>query len=260
MNLTSILLATWGWNAGLVLLLLVVVVLYGLWTRSRRRPGQAGIFVAACLVVGLALSSPLNVLAEGCLFSAHMLQHLLLLVVVPALVLRSLPRTMRGPAWTRQRSAPLGGWIAGIGAMSLWHVPALCDAASSSTAVHLAQAVSLLAMGTAFWWPIFAPHKQDRISPWAGVGYLFTACLACTAMGILLTLTPIEVCPVFRAPADRFSLLPVIRETWGVSAARDRAVGGLLMWVPLCAVYVGAILLELNRWYHPDPAGTAETA
>jgi cytochrome c oxidase assembly factor CtaG len=189
-----------------------------------------------------------------------MLQHLLLLVVVPALVLWSLPPRGRGLAWAGGGLGPVGGWVAGIGAMYLWHVPALCDAASASTAIHAVQAISLLAMGGAFWWPIFAPHAQDRISPWAGVGYLFTACLACSALGILLTLTPIEVCPIFRAPVDRFGLLPIIRGTWGISAARDRAVGGLLMWVPMCTIYGGAILLELSRWYHPESMGNTEAA
>ena len=141
------------------------------------------------------------------------------------------------------------GWVCGIGAMWLWHVPALCDAASASTAIHGVQSLSLLAAGSLFWWPIFSPHPTARIGPWAGIAYLFAACLACTALGILLTLTPVEVCPAFQAPVDRFGLLPTIRGAWGVSAARDRAVGGLLMWVPMCAIYVSAILLELGRWY-----------
>ena len=133
--------------------------------------------------------------------------------------------------------------------MWFWHVPALCDAASASTAIHGVQSLSLLTAGSLFWWPIFSPNPTSRISPWAGIAYLFTACLACTALGILLTLTPVEVCPVFQAPVDRFGLLPTIRGAWGISAARDRAVGGLLMWVPMCAIYVSAILLEVGRWY-----------
>jgi cytochrome c oxidase assembly factor CtaG len=183
-----------------------------------------------------------------------MVQHLSLLLIAPALVLLSLPRGLRAPGFFRGSGWPVTGWAGGVGAMWLWHVPVLCDAASASTAIHGLQSLSLLAMGLLFWWPIFAPDAADRIAPWAGVAYLFIACLACTALGILITLTPVEVCPVFRTPVDAEGILPTIRHTWGLSAERDREAGGLLMWVPMCAVYVGAIVVEIARWYG-EPSG-----
>lgn len=258
MSTRTFLLTAWTWNPGLLLGCGAAVVGFCLLSRKSGGRGRPALFAAALAVVLLTLASPLNVLAEGCLFSAHMLQHLALLLVAPALVLLSLPKGVRAPIQLRAGVGPLIAWACGVGAMWLWHVPAFCNAAAASHAVHGFQSVSLLAMGLLFWWPIFAPGPTDRIAPWAGVAYLFTACLACTALGILITLTPVEVCPIFREPADPFGILPTIRGSWGLSAERDREIGGLLMWVPMCAVYVGAIVVEIIRWYGEPAAETVE--
>jgi len=254
--LSVLLRATWAWNVGLLLIALAANGAFQL-VLGRRGGVHWGPWIAGVSFIVLALSSPVNALAAGCLFSAHMVQHLILLLIAPALLLMSLPSTVEGPSWFRRGVWPLTAWLGGVGAMWLWHVPALCDAAVASNGMHAAQSISLLTLGMVFWWPIFAPCAADRLRPWAGMAYLFAACLACTALGVLLTLTPIEVCPVFRAPPDRFALLPTIRQVWGISAARDRALGGLLMWIPMCTLYVGAILLELARWYGEKPAREA---
>jgi cytochrome c oxidase assembly factor CtaG len=260
MNPGTFLTTAWTWNLPLALGLGLTLIAFFGWARRAGGGGRIGIFGSALLVIFLALCSPLAALANGLLFSAHMVQHLLLLVIAPALVLLSLPATVRAPAWLRPRFWAAAGWAGGVGAMWLWHVPALCNAAASGGPVHAAQSASLVSMGLLFWWPILAPAASDRISPWAGVGYLFAACLACTALGIVITLTSVELCPIFQAPVDPLGLLPVVRHDWGLSAERDRQLGGLLMWVPMCALYLGAIFLEIARWYAEDPLPRGEGA
>jgi putative membrane protein len=213
---------------------------------------RAGHFAAALVVFVLALASPIGVLARGYLFSAHMLQHLLLVLVVPPLVLLSLrasnadapPDTGR---WRGARIALM--WVAGVGAMWLWHAPTLCNAASQSPIVQNAQTLSLLAMGGAFWWPMFGRNLAHRIPPFGAMLYLFTACIACTVLGILITFSPVEICSVFLHPIDRLGALPLLRGGWGLTPQVDQQVGGLLMWVPACMVYAIAILAMLARYY-----------
>jgi cytochrome c oxidase assembly factor CtaG len=253
------LLTAWEWNPLVLAACAGAVVIATICDRRIRASSGCGMrrgyFVAAVSVVLLALVSPVNTLANGVLFSAHMVQHILVLLVAPGLLVLSLPRgrlaRVRGGKSAARRAFPAIGWAGGVGSMWFWHVPAFCDAAATSGGVHAAQTLSLLALGAAFWWPILAPRESDRLLPGPGVAYLFTACLACTALGILLTLTPVEVCPVFRAPlaAPGWSWL---RER--VSAEADRQTGGLLMWIPMCLVYVGAIMFELGRWFRPAPA------
>ena len=84
--------------------------------------------------------------------------------------------------------------------------------------------------------------------------YLFSACVGCTILGIILTFAPLGVCPVFMHPADRLGILPLLQDGWGLSPARDQQLGGLLMWVPPCFVYLCGIFGLLARWYTgPDP-------
>ncbi len=244
MNTTRFLLQAWTFNPLALAACAAAAVLYWAAFRSAARWGW---FTAAVALLLLTLMSPLNALADGVLFSAHMTQHILLLLIVPALLWFSLPRTftLRLPP-ALAGTLPLAGWAAGVGSMWFWHVPQFCDAAATSASVHAMQTISLLALGTLFWGPILAPQSQDRLMPGLGVAYLFTACLACTGLGIILTLTSFDVCPIFRSPARAAGAWAAIRES--VSVDRDRQIGGLLMWVPMCLVYVAAIMLELIRW------------
>lgn len=267
MNTRQFLTSAWIWQSAVIGLCLVALAGYA-WLRRFQFSARSLFLVAALLVLFLALASPIAVLANGYLFSAHMLQHLLLQLIVPPLVLLSFRPSGFGfrvsPAIFNPLTAilrrPLLTWFLGLGAMWLWHVPSLCSASAINPWVHLLQGVSLLVMGTAFWWPIIGPARSMWLPPLTGVLYLFSACVGCTILGIILTFAPLGVCPVFHHPVDRLGILPLLRDHWGLSPARDQQLGGLLMWVPPCFVYMCGIFGLLARWYSgPDPelAGTA---
>jgi putative membrane protein len=243
------------------LAVIAAFVAAGIATRVDRAPRRAIPLSLAIVLLAVALLSPVGRLADGYLFSAHMLQHLLLVLAVPPLALLGLggregPR--KGP-----RAAWALCWGLGVGAMWLWHAPTLCNAASTSASVHRLQEASLLAMGTAFWWPLLAPRVGARLSPLGGMAYLFTACTACTLLGVLITFAPVEVCSVFLHPADSLGVLPLIRQGWGLTPERDQRIGGLLMWVPACLVYGAGILGQLGRLLRDegglDEGGIEET-
>jgi cytochrome c oxidase assembly factor CtaG len=136
--------------------------------------------------------------------------------------------------------------------MWVWHAPTLCDAASQSVSVHRLQTLSLVGMGAAFWWPIFAPRAKRRLAPLAAMLYLFTACIACTVLGVLVTFSPVEVCSVYAHPVDRLGALSLLREGWGLTPKADQEIGGLMMWVPACVGYAIGILAMLGRYYGED--------
>jgi cytochrome c oxidase assembly factor CtaG len=188
-----------------------------------------------------------------------MLQHLLLVLIVPPLALLGIGPALRARApgkLGRLLLRPIVAWGLGVGAMWLWHEQTLCNAASQSAVIHRVQELSLLVMGTAFWWPILAPREESRLPPLAGVAYLFTACVACTLLGVLITFSPVEVCSVFAHPVDRLGVMPLVRDGWGLTAEKDQQVGGLLMWVPACLVYGVGILGVLGRLFHEHPGPT----
>jgi putative membrane protein len=205
--------------------------------------------IAAVAVVLFTLMSPLATLANGYLFSAHMAQHILLLLAAPGLAMMAIPAGTRTPRGLERVLQPAVCWACGVGAMWLWHAPVLCDAAVASRAVSAVQTISLLALGGAFWWQVAAPCEAQRIAPLQGVVYLATACAACTALGIIFTFSPITVCNAYAHPVDRLGIEEMLYGTWGMNPMRDQQVGGLLMWVPMCLVYLGAIFGQLARWY-----------
>ena len=211
---------------------------------------RIGYLLAGLAVFVLTLISPLNALASGYLFSAHMLQHILLLLVVPALLLMSLPRWVSLEPRSWLLANPFLAWVAGVSAMWFWHARPLCNAAVSSKFVGALQIFSLLVLGAIFWRQILAPREDERISPPGAVLYLFSACVACSVLGILITFAPVSVCPIYaQPPADRLGILNLIQANWGFTPEKDQQVGGLLMWVPMCLVYLSAIIAQLARWF-----------
>jgi cytochrome c oxidase assembly factor CtaG len=247
-----------AWDPSLAVGLLCALALAGYGVHFRRRLEMRGLFfVLAVAVFFLALASPIGVLARGYLFSAHMLQHLLLMLAVPPLVLLGMPRerSLRAPP-PPERGA-LGyalPWFAGVGAMWIWHAPTLCNLAAASPAVQAFQTASLLAMGLAFWRPILAPRLAERMPAFSAILYLFAACVACTILGIMVTLSPVEVCSAYMHPVDTLGALPLLRDGWGMSCHADQEIGGLMMWVPACLVYAAAILATLGRYYGEERA------
>ena len=246
MNTKQFLISGWSWNPLVIGCAAIALVVYGVFCRDR---GRVGYFLGALAVLLLALVSPINALADGYLFSAHMLQHILLLLIEPALMLLALPRDF---ALSRKLTAlahPFAGWLAGVGSMWLWHAPALCNAAVNSRPVYATQTISLLVLGGVFWWQVIAPREEDRLSPPGAVVYLFTACTACSVLGMILTFSPVTVCPIYMHARDPLGLMKTIRGDWGMTAEKDQQIGGLLMWVPMCAIYLCAILAQLARWF-----------
>ena len=252
------------WQLDPIALAVIVAAGAALVATKGHRPALRALPLGLAIVVlVVALLSPVGRLADGYLFSAHMLQHLLLVLAVPPLALLGLrpiegeaaPLSRRSVLW-RLLAVPLVTWGLGVGAMWLWHAPTLCNAASSSPLVHRFQELSLLAMGAAFWWPVMAPRVSSRLSPLGGIVYLFTACSACTLLGIFITFSPVQVCSVFAHPVDALGVMPLLREGWGLTPERDQQVGGLLMWVPACLVYGAGIMAQLARLLH-EPQRTA---
>ena len=256
MTTSHFLISAWDWNPWVIAICVAVILIYSAGHRFYFTRKIVWLLAGATAFF-LALASPIGALADGYLFSAHMLQHLLLLLVVPPLILLSLPSTPvpgrfqsgRWQWWNWILRHPVATWLLGIGSMWFWHAPALCNAAVTNEWIHRLQYVSLLLMGFAFWWPIIGPWSQHRLSPLVGIIYLFSACLGCTILGIILTFAPVEVCSIYLHPLDRLGILTLLQDQWGLTPAKDQQLGGLLMWVPACLIYFCGILGLFARWH-----------
>jgi len=220
-----------------------------------------GLFLLGDFVMLLALISPLDVLADDYLFSAHMLQHMLLVLAVPPLLILGIPRNLamsivRIPALgTIERALrnPLLAWTLGIAALWIWHLPGLYDATLASEPLHIFEHLMFLVTATIFWWPILSPLAGSRMSHGAAFAYLGAAMLVTTVLGILITFAPVGVYTAYLHPRDNLGILDALHHSWGLTTEADQELGGLLMWVPGGLVYLGAIMAVLARWYRePD--------
>jgi putative membrane protein len=249
MTTWTLLTSTWHWRPGVLLACGALLLMYLTVLRFRFFRGM-GFFVAGVVLLLVALVSPLATLGHMYLFSAHMVQHLLLVLIVPPLLWLGIP-----PPGTRRSTAhrgfgkPLAAWLAGAGAMWIWHVPGLFNAALRHPGLHVVEHVSVLLMGVLFWCPVLSPREEDRLSPLLAVAYLFTACVGCTILGITLTFAPPGLYPAYLHPADPLGIAQLVRGTWGLTPATDQQLSGLLMWVPACLVYLSAVIGVLARWY-----------
>jgi putative membrane protein len=256
MTTSHLLLSAWHWHPSVLLGCALLVLAYCVAQRFRLG-ATAPAFFGGIAVLLFALLSPLHVLGDGYLFSAHMLQHLLLLLVVPPLLLAGIPAAMaeeilRVPLAGRVErllGRPAIGWSLAIGTMWLWHLPLLYNTALAMPSIHIVEHLCFLITATIFWWPIMAPLASHRLETLPALGYLLAAFCASNVLGILLTFTPPGLYPAYLAPRDTLGIVALIRSGWGMSPAADQQLGGLLMWVPGGLVYLGAIVVVLARWY-----------
>ncbi|MFL6590815.1 MAG: cytochrome c oxidase assembly protein [Chthoniobacterales bacterium] len=253
----------WVFEPGVVTPLLVSGFLYvagivRLRAASKATFGATDIacFAAGWLTLVIALVSPLHPWG-AVLFSAHMTQHeLLMLVAAPLLVLgrplipflwalpRSSAKTMaswaNNPHWQhfwKSITAPFVAWIIHAVVLWSWHVPVLFQATRDNEFIHALQHASFLFSALLFWWAIL--HGRRRaIGFGAAVLYMFTTALHSGLLGALLTFTRSLWYPIYANTT----------QPWGLTPLEDQELGGLIMWIPAGLVYVIAGLALFAGW------------
>ena len=242
---------TWDWEPSVVIGCAMLAIGYLMLVRKHGW-NRAPYFLTGFLLLLMDLVSPIDTLADRYLFSAHVLQHFLLALVIPPLLLLGLPAFELRALNKLERAIgqPPVSWLLGVGVMLAWHIPALFNAALASDGLHIFQHLSLLVTGTIFWWPILGPLPDRRLPALAAVSYLFSACVCCSLLGAFLTFAPVGLYPAYLNPPAYLSPGPL----WGLDPKSDQQLGGMLMWVPGCFVYLSGILVSVARWYEAESA------
>jgi putative membrane protein len=249
--------SAWEFNPGVLIPLALSAALYIL--GQRRHFGLTTLqkisFWAGWLSLLLALVSPLHPLGEV-LFSAHMVQHeILMLISAPLLVLSrplvtflwALPMSWRKALgrWSKRKIAshswsfltdPFTAWLVHALAIWLWHIPQLFQLTLRSDLAHTAQHLSFFLSGLLFWWAVF--YASGRKAYGAAFLYVFTTAVHTGILGALLTFSPHIWYPAYRSTT----------QAWGVTPLEDQQIGGLIMWVPASLVYLGAGLALFAGW------------
>jgi putative membrane protein len=230
------------------------------------RRWEAASFAGGWFMLLLALVAPLHQLGEV-LFSAHMVQHeLLMAAAAPLLVLGRplIPFVWAMPvSWRRMMGSwaaaprlrhtwslvtlPLVAWTVHALAIWIWHAPRLFQATVSSDLIHTLQHVSFLGTGLLFWWALIR-RGQGRFGRPVAVLYLFTTTVHTTVLGALLAFSPRVWYPIYAS-----STL-----AWGLTPLEDQQLAGLIMWVPAGLAYLIAALAIASSWLREPEAERAQ--
>lgn len=257
------------WNFDYITTAFIVLLCFVyLYTSNFQLKKQSAYFFAGIILLIICVASPLHFLGETYLFSAHMLSHTLILLIVAPLLVAGIPREnkFQGSLISLSKKihkAPFACWLIGVSVMWFWHVPSIFNSmfmmnmqSSSHTMNFLSyiHMLSLLLAGMMFCFPVINPYKQYRIQSLKAVLYLTSACIFCSLLGLLITFAPMGTYTHYININDTYGLLSTVRSNWNISTATDQQIGGLIMWVPCCFIYLTASMFLLIKWFDEKKA------
>ena len=192
--------------------------------------GQVRFWFLGLFTILVAADWPVHDLAERYLYSVHMIQHMLLTLVAPPLLLAGTPhwlaRRILRPRWlmwiTRRVTRPVLALLLFNGILVISHWPVIVDATLRSELLHFLSHSVLFLSAIVMWWPVLSPVPElPRIPHLLQMLYLFLLGIPMSVTGALITLSNSVLYP-FYAAAPRVG---------GLSPLQDQQIGGLLMWV-----------------------------
>ena len=255
----------WGaWNLDPVLLGGLLLAAWAFWrgqTSGPRRPvdsWRARRFSGALVALGLALLSPLDALS-GSLASAHMVQHLLLLLVAAPLLALSAPSSaiLRGSPLALRRASgrsrrrlglthgnlgvlrhPAAVWLLSVGVVWFWHAAAPYDATLDNQLLHVLEHASFLVTAVLFWQVVVGVRGAARVSGGLGVLLVFAMAMQSVFLSVLLTF----------ARTPWYSGYAATTAPWGLDPLTDQRLAGVIMWIPAGVIYLVVALALLVTW------------
>ena len=233
--------------------------------RARARSGdgpstaQRLAFGSGLLLLFVILNGPLHDLSDFYLFSGHMVQHLIMELVVPPLLIAGTPGWMLRPAlqWPvvgalarRSTTAPMAFAIFNV-TLSVWHIPALYNTALLHHEIHILQHLTFLVASVLMWWPFMSPLPElPRLSYPGQMLYCFLMTLPMSVVAVYITMADTVLYPLY-ASSPRL---------WEISPKMDQLIGGLIMWIPGGLFFYGIMTVVFFRWQREGQAGDGVAA
>ncbi|MEA2618098.1 MAG: putative rane protein [Chloroflexota bacterium] len=210
------------------------------WLGSTR--WRAWMFGLGVLTAFLALESPVDTGGDNYLLSLHMVQHLVLMMVSPPLVLLGIcgmrpPDPARAPGLRRLWTAstrPLPATVLFNAVLLVWHIPTLYDTTLRNEAAHIVEHITFVAVGVVLWWAVVDPIRGEGttpISPFQKIAALAVAGVPPTVLGLIFSVASNPFYE-FYARAPRL---------WGLSPVTDQQVAGVVMFGLGNLIYFAAI-------------------
>ncbi len=211
-------------------------------------------FVAGLVLLFLILNGPLHDLSDFYLFSGHMVQHLIMELIVPPLLIAGTPGWMLRPAlqWpvvgalARRVTTPIMAFAIFNVTLSVWHIPALYNLALLHHEIHILQHITFLVASVLMWWPFMSSLPElPRLSYPGQMLYCFLMTLPMSVVAVYITMADTVLYPLY-ASSPRL---------WGISPKMDQQIGGLIMWIPGGLFFYGIMTVVFFRWQRQGNGG-----
>ncbi|HEX7049990.1 MAG TPA: cytochrome c oxidase assembly protein [Longimicrobiales bacterium] len=218
---------------------------YGL--ADRVDPWRVVSFLSGVAILFLALTGPLHTLSDDYLFSAHMVQHMLLMLIMPPLLLVGTPAWLLRPLLRPRAMMRTARFLTHPAAAFLlynivfvgWHFPEMYNYALAHHGVHIVQHLMFMVVATIMWWPVTNPVPElTRLNSPLQLLYLFAFGIPMSVVSAFITLSDKVVYPWYAAAPRVFD----------ITAIQDQRLGGLIMWVPGMLIYWAAVTIVFLRW------------
>jgi putative membrane protein len=214
-------------------------------------PLKLASLATAQLLMLVSLQGPLHELSDIYLFSAHMVQHLAVMLVMPPFLLYAIPDWMLRPVLripgarivARGLTHPIIAFALINVVFGAWHFPGPYDLMMRDHDVHIVMHLMIMATGVIMWWPVMSPLPElPRIAPPLQMVYLFVLGIPMMVVAALITFSPTAVYTWYgQAP-----------RLFGLDLLADQRLGGVMMWVPGALVLWIGISVVYVRWSQPE--------
>lgn len=210
--------------------------------------GKVLYWLSAIAIMFLSLNGPIHDLSDNFLFSAHMIQHMLLMLIMPPLLLLGLPEWALSPVLRyrpvlvtgRVLTNPVVAFLIYNVIFAGWHFPQFYNWALEEHNVHIVQHLMFMAAAVIMWWPVVNPSPELRqVNTPMRLLYLFALGIPLSVVSAIITLADRVLYPFYDAAPRVFPSL---------SAMDDQQLGGAIMWVPGALIFWGAITILFLRW------------
>ena len=246
----------WDFHPSIIIGILTLTVLYTLAiTKWREKYGwadsidvpRARVFYFSMVLLWFTLDGPLHHLSDELLFSAHMVQHLMLQLVWAALFVYSIPPWLIRPMVRNPRVRRLAVWLTRPwpafliynGVTWIWHFPPMYNLALEAHEWHIFEHLLFMSTACIFYFPLLSPVEEvPRPAHGAQMVYVFGNMAAMKALGIIISLQDNVL----------YTYYLKVPRVWGLTAISDQQIGGLLMWLPGGLLLWGGLGYVFAQW------------
>jgi putative membrane protein len=208
---------------------------------------ERSFFFSGLLLMFASLNGPIHDLSDDYLFSAHMVQHLLLTLAMPPLLLAGVPRWMLGGLLSRRfirpaarffTRAPIAFVVFNL-VIAAWHLPPLYNAAMANHNIHIVEHLMFMVAAVLMWWPLMSQVPElPRLAYPGQMLYSFLMSIPMSIVAIYIAMSDHVLYPAYAAAPRVIAMSPL----------EDQLLGALIMWIPGGIIFYIIMTVVFFKW------------